>query len=264
MTARFRPIVLLSDFGTKDAYVASVKGVIFSLLAEANVIDLTHEVEPQKIKQAAFLLEASYRYFPKGSIFVSVVEHGVGSERQILAAKTSHGIFLAPDNGLLTLVLKKEKSFQLRTVTNARFFLAKVSSTFHGRDCFAPTAARLAKNPSLFSRLGPAARGYRKLNLPEPRREGNKILGEVVYFDHFGNAFTNIPKDFLKGAGGKSKSLVRVGGKEIGGIRSSYFEAEKGRAVAVFSSTGILEIAVNQGSAREQLHLREGEAVEII
>lgn len=260
----FHPIVLLTDFGTKDAYAASMKGVIFSLLAEARVIDLTHEVEPQKIKQAAFLLEASYRYFPKGSIFVSVVDPGVGSERQILAAKTSQGIFLAPDNGLLTLVLKKEKSCELRAVTNSRFFLAKVSPTFHGRDCFAPTAARLAKNPALFSKLGPVARGYKKLNLPQPRSKGGRILGEIIYFDHFGNAFTNLSKDLFKGAGRKSKYLVRVGGKELGEIRNSYFEAEKGRAVSVFSSTDILEIAVNQGSARGELKLQEGDIVEVV
>ncbi len=258
-----RPIVLLTDFGTRDAYVASMKGVIAGLFPRSHVIDLTHEIEPQNIRQAAFVLETTYPYFPPGSLFVSVVDPGVGSERRILAAKTPHGIFLAPDNGLLTRVLAREKKQELRTVNNREFFLEKVSSTFHGRDCFAPTAARLAKDPSRFSRLGPRVSSFKKIEFPEPRRKGKQVLGEVVYFDHFGNAFTNITKNAIKKGESRMAWRVRVKERLIGVVRRSYFEAPHGEAVPVFSSTDVLEIAVNQGSAREKLKLREGDRVEI-
>jgi len=257
-----RPIVLLTDFGTKDAYAASMKGVILGICPKAILIDLTHEMGPQNVREASFVLEAAYPYFPAGTIFVCVVDPGVGSEREILGARTGAGIFLAPDNGLLTRILVREKNPEIRPVTNRRFFLKKVSSTFHGRDCFAPTAAHLAINPSLFSKLGPRISHFRKLDFPVPRVSAGKLRGEVVYFDHFGNAFTNITKEFLK-ENNRALHQVRLKGRKLGRIRRSYFEAALGEAVAVFSSTGVLEIAVNQGSAREKLRLQEGSRVEV-
>ncbi len=256
------PIVLLTDFGSKDAYVGSMKGVIAGIFPDARVIDLTHEIEPQNVRQASFVLEAAHPYFPKNSVFVSVVDPGVGSERKIIAVRTSAGTFLAPDNGLLTLVLTGEPKAEIRTVTNRKFFRKQISSTFHGRDCFAPTAARLAQNPSLFSELGPRASNYKKLNWPGARLIGKKWVGEIVYFDHFGNAFTNITEKLL-GKARVGKTSVRLGRKEIGGLRRSYFEAPHGEVVAVLSSTGILEIAVNQGSARQKLKLKVGDKVEV-
>lgn len=256
----FHPIVLLTDFGTRDAYVASMKGVILSIFPRATMIDLTHEIEPQNLIRSAFLLEAAYPYFPAGSIFVSVVDPGVGSERRILAAKTRRGIFLAPDNGILTRVLAKEKPEELRTVTNPRFFLKKVSSTFHGRDCFSPTAARLAKNPSCFSQLGPVIQAYKRLPFPEPKAISKGMRGEIVFFDRFGNAFTNLSQDFLK----NKPDRVLVKNRSVGKLRRSYYEVKKGKALAVMSSSGLLEIAVNQGSAKDQLKLSEGDRVEVV
>jgi len=255
--------VLLTDFGLRDSYAASIKGVILSLFPRAVIVDLSHEVEPQNLFQAAFLLEATYPYFPAGSVFVTVVDPGVGSERRILAARTPHGIFLAPDNGILAGVLAKEKQFELRVVTNRKFFLPSVSHTFHGRDCFAPVAARLAKNPSLFSRLGPPVHKFTRLHFASPHEEGGRVFGEILYFDHFGNAFANISKDSMRGIRKKGGTQVRVKGKRIGVIRNSYYQGRKGEAIAVFSSSNLLEIAVNQGSAREKLKLREGVPVEV-
>lgn len=254
----FHPIVLLTDFSLKDIYVASIKGVILSLFPEATMVDLSHEIEPQNVRQAAFCLEASYSLFPTGSIFVCVVDPGVGSERSILAAKTKKGIFLAPDNGLLTRVLEKEKPFELRIATNRKFFRKEISHTFHGRDCFAPLAARLAMNPVLFSGLGPKVRNFHRLDSPKPKIRKGKVSGEVLFFDHFGNAFTNIP-----GTVPSSSFSVRVKGKNLGSIRKSYFEVPQGKAVAVISSSNWLELAVNHGSAREKLKLREGTCVEV-
>ena len=257
------PIVLLTDFGTKDAYVASMKGVILTLYPGAAIVDLTHQVEPQNVKQAAFLLDSAYRYFPPSSIFVSVVDPGVGSSREILAAKTSHGIFLAPDNGLLTPLLEREKKYELRRVVNKKFFLAEISSTFHGRDCFAPTSARLAKSPRLFSEVGPLIKSFTHLSLPIPKTTPGKIRGEIVFFDHFGNAFTNIPRALVKEVLRTLSSQVCVKGKTLGAVKRSYFEGKRGEPVALFSSNGLLEIAVNCGSVRDQWGLQEGDAVEI-
>lgn len=257
------PLVLLTDFGTKDGYVASMKGVILSIFPQATLVDLTHEVEPQNVPQAAFVLECSYSFFPRGSIFVCVVDPGVGSARRILAAKTRQGIFLAPDNGLLTPVLKKGGRYELRSVTNSRFFLRRVSATFHGRDCFAPTAARLAASPALFPRLGPRVHTFRRLELAEPRQRGRNWVGEILYFDHFGNAFTNITADLLERMGAGKEIRVNVKGGNIGEIQDSYFRVRKGTVVPVVSSSGFLEIAVNHGSAREALKLKKGTPVEI-
>lgn len=238
-----------------------MKGVIAQISPSTRVIDLTHEIEPQNVRQAAFVLDAAYPYFPKDSIFVCVVDPGVGSERMILAVRTPRGIFLAPDNGLLTLILEKETKREIRHATNRKFFLKQVSSTFHGRDCFAPIAARLAKSSALFTKLGPRVSTFNRIKFPKPRKQGRKILGEITYFDHFGNAFTNLTRSDLPK---KSGSLhVAVKGKKIGVIRRSYFETACGKSVPVFSSTGILEIAVNQGSARRVLGLKEGDPVDV-
>ena len=262
--AAIHPLVLLTDFGTKDSYVASMKGVILNLFSQAVIVDLSHEVGPQNITQAAFLLEWTYPFFPKGSIFVCVVDPGVGSKRRILAVKTKQGIFLAPDNGLLTRVLEREKFCELRTVTNESFFLKNISSTFHGRDCFSPTGARLARNPSLFSRLGPRIKDFVRLPLGVPRKAKGKWLAKILFFDHFGNAFVNLPKSFLGSNLQHSSHRIVVGGKNLGKIRRSYHEMKKGEALAVFNSTDLLEIAVNHGSAREELKLEVGDTVEII
>ena len=258
----FHPIILLSDFGTKDTYVASMKGVILSLFPQATIVDLSHEVEPQNVTQAAFLLDWTYAFYPTGSVFICVVDPGVGSKRRILAAKTPKGIFLAPDNGLLTLLLNNEKKYELRTVTNRAFFLNKVSSTFHGRDCFSPTGARLAKSPSLFSKLGPPTNHFVKLPTQDAKKEKGKIQGKILFFDHFGNAFVNIQRSLFDSFTGKNCVVIK--GKRMGPVRRSYYEVNKGDAVAVFNSTNLLEIAVNQGSARDALKLKSGDTVEII
>lgn len=257
------PIVLLTDFGTKDSYAASMKGVILTYDPEAVIMDLTHEISPQNITQAAFVLEWTYSFCPKNSIFISVVDPGVGSKRRILAAKTRRGIFLAPDNGLLTRVLEKEKSYELRFVTNKNFFARTVSYTFHGRDCFAPAGARLAKDPSLFSQLGPRANHFVRLDLGESQMRAGKLKGEILFFDHFGNAFINIPKTLLARHPKRSGHRVKARGKNLGPIRQSYYEVKKGQLVVVFNSMGLLEIAINQGNAREKLKLKEGDSVEV-
>lgn len=260
--SKSHPIILLTDFGTKDSYVGMMKSVIFTLFPSASVIDLTHGVEPQNLKQASFILESAYPYFPPGSISVTVVDPGVGSQRRIIAARTKDLIFLAPDNGILARILEREKHYELRAVTNKEFFLKRVSSTFHGRDCFAPTAARLARNPTLFSSLGPRIKSLNQLHFPEAGLVKGKIVGEIVFFDHFGNAFTNISRKDLE-ASRLRNPHIKVGGKPLGPIRNSYYEVARGKATALFSSSDWLEIAVNQGSALAKLRLKEGTKIEV-
>jgi S-adenosylmethionine hydrolase len=239
-----------------------MKGVILSLHPQARIIDLTHEIEPQNVRQAAFVLEAAYRFFPQGSIFVSVVDPGVGSERKIIAAKTPQGIFLAPDNGLLTSLLI-DTPLEVRSVTNARFFLEKVSSTFHGRDCFSPAAARLAMDPGRFKELGPRLKEWKEILRNSAIQRGKRVQGEIVYFDRFGSAFSNISKNLLPPGKVGKHWKVRLHGRSLGSLRKSYFEVKPGAAVPVWSSNGILEVAVNQGSARKLLRLKEGMRIDV-
>ena len=192
-----------------------------------------------------------------------MVDPGVGSPRQILAAQTPHGIFLAPDNGILGRVLNRERSCELRAATAKKFFLKDVSSTFQGRDCFAPLAAHLAKDASLFSRVGPLTKEKAHLDFPNPKKQGEKIVGEVIFMDRFGNAFTNISYSLANEQGRDSGCRVYVRGKTELPLGRSYCDVKKGEAVAIFSSTGLLEIAVNQGSAAQKLGLQTGALVEI-
>ena len=164
---------------------------------------------------------------------------------------------------MLTRVLERERPHELREVTNEKFFRKTVSATFHGRDCFAPTGARLAKNPALFPKLGARVSSFRRIHVTTPEKRVGSVRGEIIYFDHFGNAFTNITGDLLKETKGMGRLVVRVNGKGVGRIRRFYSEVPPDQAVAVFSSTDILEIAVNQGSAKEKLKLREGAPVEV-
>ena len=171
-----KPIItLLTDFGNKDAYVSSMKGVILAISREACMVDISHEVGAQNVREAAWILLSAYPYFPAGTIHVVVVDPGVGSSRRkILCARTRAGYFLAPDNGVLSPVLEREGTFTLREVRNPKFFRKEVSATFHGRDKFAPVAAHLARagrsgRLKIFSRLGPVVRGYERLRWPRPQ-----------------------------------------------------------------------------------------------
>ena len=258
------PIVLLTDFGTKDAYAATLKGVILSAYPQALIVDLTHEIAPQNVVQAAYVLEAAYPYFPKGSVFVTVVDPGVGSQRKILAVKSPAGIFLAPDNGILSRILPRFEKYEIRAVTNADFFRKEVSRTFHGRDCFAPAAARLAKTPSDFSKTGPKLNQIHRAHFPKFKIQKGALQAEVVYIDHFGNAFTNLARPDLEAAGKLSNYRIRIHDRgEIGPIRDSYHEVKAGEPLALFGSNGILELAVNQGSAAAVLNLKEGTSIEV-
>ncbi len=274
-------IVLLTDFGVQDEYVGVMKGVISAINPEARTIDLSHEVRPQDILEAGFILYRSYRFFPKGTVFLVVVDPDVGTGRRVVILKAGGYYFLAPDNGVLSFILKKERKGQVVEATVRRYFLPTISRTFHGRDIFAPVAAHLSRGIALV-RFGKKIDDPVKLHIPSPFISPKKsLVGEVIHIDRFGNLITNIDyetfrrfqrKHPARGQTLKTCNIVRkgltpykieVGGKTIPRLVSSYAEARAGELLAIFGSSDHLEISLNLGSARDALKVRKGAKVEV-
>lgn len=257
---KLRPIVLLTDFGLKDHYAGVLKGVILSIHPAAQIVDLSHGVEPQNILQAASLLEISYSFFPKNSIFVCVVDPGVGTSRKILGVKTKNYFFLGPDNGVLSMALARERPLEIRSVENKKFFAQKMpSTTFHGRDIISPGAAHLAKNPKVYAQLGPRLSKIHELKIPGVRRSKRRIEGEILFFDHFGNAITNIHRRIADEVFWR-RAEIRVREMSLGNLRSTYGAGPR-ILTALFNSAAQLEIALPHGSARVAGSLEVGDSV---
>jgi S-adenosylmethionine hydrolase len=255
MVRRTPTIALLSDFGTRDPYVATMKGVIASL-TDATVVDLSHEIEPFTPFEAAWFLRTVAPWWPERTIFVAVVDPGVGTSRRILAARAGAQIFLAPDNGLLTFIVCDV----VVSVENSSLFLPAGSSTFHGRDRFAPVAAALANGAS-FSDLGPRldVDSIERLDYLPPVYDGDRAAGTIVSIDRFGNCIT----DLDAGRVGFSPALLRAGDAVITRVERTYGDAASGPFVIV-GSAGLIEISVRNASAAELLHLQRGDRVEVI
>ena len=252
-------ITLLTDFGSQDTYVGVMHGVTAGIAPQARVVDLTHAVSPQAVAEAAYLLDEAAPFFPQGTIHVAVVDPGVGTARRIVCARTAGATYLAPDNGLLTRVLERDPPLTLTSVEARKYFLPSISTTFHGRDIFAPVAAHLA-NGVLPGALGPALGQPVTLDLPRPRDVGpGRTLGEVVHVDRFGNLITNLAVADL----GEVVSLQLGSATIPGPTRRSYAERPEGELLLVSGSSGFLEVAVNAGSARERLQAARGAVVEV-
>jgi S-adenosyl-L-methionine hydrolase (adenosine-forming) len=252
-------ITLTTDFGTRDWFVGVMKGVIAGIAPKTKVIDLTHDLTPGDIHGGAFALAQSCRYFFKGTVHVAVVDPGVGSRRKAIAVQTANGVFVGPDNGVISWALAKEKVVAIHALENKAFFLQPVSRTFHGRDIFAPVAAHLSLGVPV-KEFGSALRDFVRLDWPEPRKERDDIEGEVVYVDHFGNAITNLEGILLRGS---ERALCEVYGRrrQVCHLKTFYQAAATNIPVALFGSAGFLEIAVNGGSAAKALGLRIGTRV---
>lgn len=252
-------ITLLSDFGLQDGYVASMKGVILEICPAARLVDISHLITPQDVRSAAFVLYATYEYFPHGSVHLAVVDPGVGTERGAIAIRTASCFFVGPDNGLFSLILKKETGWEARRLENRQFRRNSVSSTFHGRDLFAPAAAHIASRVQ-FSTLGPACE---PICLPwdEPIIGRGEVKGEVIHIDRFGNAVTNVPSETLEKQGPPEKWMITAGKSLIHSIQKTYGRAGIGEALALTGSTGFIEIAVNRGNAASELELAPGAKV---
>ncbi len=242
-----KPIALLTDFGTRDAYVAAMKGVILSMHPDALVVDVSHEIPSQDTADAAFVLNSVYRYFPGGTVFVVVVDPGVGSERRIIGVRKGEKIFIAPDNGVLEFIFRDEPD-AVYHIHEKTFFSQNISPTFHGRDIFAPVAAHVALGVPLKD-MGEEITDFRRLRWAETVRTENGIEGSVVHCDRFGNLITCIKKSDLNID--FSKARISFKGVLLTGIQSHYAAARQGDPLALIESGGFLEIAVRGGNAKE-------------
>jgi hypothetical protein len=252
-------ITLTTDFGVRDWFVGTMKGVIAGINPEATVIDLTHEIPAGDIPSGAFALRASYAFFPKGTIHVAVVDPGVGSLRNAIAVQTKSYFFVGPDNGVLSWALAREKIKTCCSLTNTAYSLESVSRTFHGRDIFAPVAAHLSQGVPI-RKLGPPLKSMFRLDWPEPRHGPGRFAGEIVYIDRFGNAITNLDEVAIRASGpGVLEVLVR--GKKLCALNEFYQSVANGKPVAVLGSTGFVEIAINGGDAAQRFRLKRGDSV---
>ena len=250
-------ITLTTDFGTSDGYVGTMKGVILSIAPDAKLVDISHEIEAQHIRQAAYVLHSAASYFPRGTIHLAVVDPGVGSARRALAVRTSHEFLVGPDNGLFTLFLADEPDAECHMITNTQYLLPRISSTFHGRDVFAPAAAHLANGVDLAD-LGPRIGDPVTFPVPQPEQQADgSWRGCVLYADHFGNLITSVTEELLQQllGGGRHSVEIVIGQQCISGIRRTFAEGAPGELVALFGSSGRLEIAVTNGNAARALNV---------
>ncbi|MFN6963807.1 MAG: S-adenosyl-l-methionine hydroxide adenosyltransferase family protein [Pyrinomonadaceae bacterium] len=256
MDNRGMPVVaLLTDFGTSDYFVAAMKGRILSIAPSAQIVDITHDVPPQDVRAAAFILRSCYRDFPADTVFVCVVDPGVGSARRALAVEFDGRKFVAPDNGLLTFILKRGGA-AIRHLNNTELFAPSISSTFHGRDVFAPAAAHLALGVAIED-AGPAVDGPALLAEPEPSiSDDGRVIGQVIHIDRFGNLVTNLLPALLTDG-----SELRVSGRTISRFVDHYAEADPLEVIGITGSAGLIEISSNMGSAADLLGARVGDEV---
>jgi len=265
MPAATSLITLLTDFGDRDYFVASMKGVILNVNPQARIVDLSHQVSRQDISEAAYLLKSCYRYFPDGTIHVAVVDPGVGTVRKPLLVTTSRYCFLAPDNGLLTYVYQEELSVEVRAIENKQYRLDAEGATFDGRDLFAPAAAWLTRGQAPGT-YGPLVRDYVTLPISEPSWSETKLGGRIVHVDRFGNLISDLTPLHLKEVQGRNrdgKVSIRIGGATIDGLVPAYAAGSTGAPHALINSNGQLEIFVREGSAAELLKCQRGDSIEL-
>lgn len=254
-------LTLLSDFGDHDVYVGVIKGVIAQTNPQIRVIDLTHQIPPQNIAAARFCLMNAYPYFPVGTVHLAVVDPGVGSRRKAIAIELAQGYLVGPDNGIFSGVLSQNPAISAVELTNLNYWRTpQPSSTFHGRDIFAPVAAHLASGVSL-QQLGqeidPAT--LVNLDIEECQQTATGITGCIQYIDHFGNLVSNIPASYVQG----KTWCVQASRLRIPGC-ATYSDVEVGDAIALVGSHGWVEIAINSGNAQIQLQINWQDAVEVI
>jgi S-adenosylmethionine hydrolase len=254
-------ITLTTDFGNGSPYAAAVKGIILTLNPEARIIDLSHDIPAQDLRQTAFFLSATLPYFPPTALHVVVVDPGVGGRRSILYVELAYLRLLVPDNGCWTWLMEGERRrTRIIRLTEKRFWRSRVSPTFHGRDIFAPVAANLSLGLDP-RELGPIVSDWVRLEKPVPRHHAKGIDGEVLYVDPFGNLITTIPGEAL--TRDDRPKRVRVAGVEVPSIVRTYADTEPGTLLALVSSSEWLEVAVNQGNAARQLNAAVGTPVTI-
>ncbi len=262
-----RCITLMTDFGLKDGNVGVMKGVIWGIAPQAQIIDLSHLIGPQNVGEAALILSRSAPYFPQGAIHIVVVDPGVGTARRPIAAQIGSQFFVGPDNGILTTWLEesenKGQESRFYRLDRPQYWLPEVSHVFHGRDIFAPIAAHLANGMALDA-LGSPISDPLRLQLPQPKPIPGGLMGEIIHIDHFGSLSTNIRREHLDPLlTSQTEVFVRLAGVEIKGMVQTFGERPPGELVALYGSTGNLIVSVVNGSAAERLNLKTGERVEV-
>lgn len=256
-------VSLLTDFGLKDGNVGVMKGVIWTVAPRARIADLSHQISPQNVQEAALVLSRSAPYFPPDSVHIVVVDPGVGTTRRPIAARLGSQLYVAPDNGVLTMVwdqaAQAKETVEFVHVDNPRFWRAEISNVFHGRDIFAPVGAHLAAGVPLLM-LGTRIQDPIRLEWPNPERIPTGFRSEVMHIDHFGNVSTTVRQADLLGT---QKLIVRLGGREIPGLYNTFGELPPGELMALIGSTGWLIVSQVNGSAAQALDVQVGDPVEI-
>jgi S-adenosylmethionine hydrolase len=262
-----RPIITLTtDFGSNDHFVGTMKGVILDIVPDAEIVDICHSVQSFDVLDGALTISQAYSYFPNRTVHVVVIDPGVGTARRPIVASSDKYHFVAPDNGVLSLVYAREERMHVRHITSQHYFLQPVSNTYHARDIFSPVAAWLAKEVDS-QKFGDEVEDYVKFSAPKPKAvDENRLRGVVLKVDKFGNLITNItPLDapMLFGAAAKAFKIV-VGSREITEIRNAYAEGAPGEVIGILGSMGFLEIAANRGAAAQLTGAGKGNEVTII
>jgi len=252
-------ITLITDFGLEDVYVGVMKGVILGINPNCRIIDITHSISPHDIYGAMFAIQSSYKYFPSGTIHLIVVDPGVGTNRRVIVVKTEKYYFVCPDNGLISMIINEEGPHKIYEVTNKEIFLKKISYTFQGRDIFAPVASYLSvgMHPE---KMGREINDPVIIKLPKPSVKDDKIYGEVIHIDRFGNLITNIPETLFK----PEKALkITIGKYLVDRFVRTYQEAPPDKLVALIGSTNTVEISKKEKNTAQELNLKKGEKVTI-
>ncbi len=259
-----RIITLLTDFGSKSGYVAQMKGVITSITPSARIIDITHDITPQNIREASFILKTTTPYFPVGSVHVVVVDPGVGTERRGIVVVTRKNILVGPDNGVLMPAAHQAGDFIVYEIKNREYMLNEISKTFHGRDVFAPVAAHILRGIP-FESIGPRIEDYVDHQIWKAVFSDKEVYAIILHVDRFGNLVTNIDGgEFMEKIGfGDRIKLVIHGEERDVRFMETYGYAEEGEAIALIGSSGFLEISINQGDASKEFKVKPGDHLKI-
>lgn len=259
-------ITLTTDFGIQDHFIGTIKGVLMATVPDVRIVDICHAVQAFDVLDGALTIAQSYAYFPAGTVHMVVVDPGVGTERRALAVSTEKYFFVAPDNGVLSLIYDREERLSVRHITADHYFLQPVSNTFHARDVFSPIAAYLAKGVDP-ARMGDEVSDFVRFSAPRPKPvDGRTLRGVVLRVDRFGNLITNItPEDAPRVFGGEKRGFkIVIGNKEISKIRNAYAEGAPGEVFGILGSMGYLEIAANRGAASKLVEGGKGSDVNIV
>lgn len=258
-------ITLTTDFGLQDPFVGQIKGAILRRNLKAIIVDLTHAIEAHNILGGAVTIRSSYHYFPEGSVHMVVVDPGVGSQRAIIALKADDHMFVAPDNGCLTLIMRDKKVQAVHRVANPALFPAEISATFHGRDIMAPVAAALASGMTL-NQVGPEIElaDCIQLDIPRTQLDEHGITGRIIGIDRFGNVRTTITSANLSMYQPTSFAGIYIGSHQINAISATYSDVAPGNLLALIDSAGHLEIAMNRGNAAQKMECKIGDPVTVV